>query len=91
MNRQFVTTITKKTGKYDKKTRVAEEMSLTYTIVMIEDKVVRIFNHYKHRTGYIVYNSIQPTSEIFLLLQKKYDSIAEQNKAFIPEEQIPFV
>lgn len=53
--------------------------SLRYTIVLNGNKVVRVFNHVKLFDGpaqkkyYIIFNSIQETSEVFLYFKEKYE------------------
>lgn len=69
--KQFDVVVDKKLGK-------GKILQLTYTIVMIDKKVIRILNHSHTRSGLLAYFSISPTSETYLSLKRYYERLYSQ-------------
>jgi hypothetical protein len=63
--KQFDVLVEKKVGR--------DIWKLGYTIVMNDNKVIRIFNNTKSWKGVPLFHTIEPTSEMFLYLKKKYE------------------
>ena len=65
---------------FNKKEKKTEKVTLQYTVVLIDGKVIRVFNHVnmaatkKQPYGYTAYNSIDEGSEIFSYFKKMYDA-----------------
>lgn len=69
-----------------------ELVTYTYILVMIDNKVVRIFNQYSRKNG-ISWNSIETNSQLFAELKAKYEEfpITEYPVALVETMHNPIV
>ena len=67
-SKQFIINYTLKLGK-------GKVLQLSYTIVMIDKKVVRIFNHTTSKKGNPTFHTIEPSSDMFSRLKKRYEDL----------------
>lgn len=56
---------------------VVTNKRLTYTIIMIDNKITRIFNHAHTKNGFLWHYTISPTSETYIKLKRQYEQMIE--------------